>query len=283
MSIQTQTLLLAGLVTLSASQGEAQVIRGTVLDAEVRLAAGVTETNIPIAQAEVELMTQEGGVGTRALTDSLGSFRLSAPRPGAYRLRVRHPAYLTYDGERIDVGPEEIVDVEIRLGRNVIPLEPLVVRARTNGTLAGFHERRTRGGLATFLTREEIDARAAGRTTDLLRGLPGVRLDFVRWGVGPTIEMQGGFGPCQPTIYVDGVKAPESAGSSLDDFLSPERIEGVEVYSSFSTVPAQYHSGMCGVILFWTRRGDREGGEPWGWKRVLLGLGIAVGLILWVR
>jgi hypothetical protein len=82
---------------------------------------------------------------------------------------------------------------------------------------------------------------------------------------------------------VDGLPAPQTAGSNLNDYLTPERIEGVEVFSSFSSVPVQFHSGMCGVILFWTRRGGREGGEPWDWKRMLLGFGIAVGLILWIR
>ncbi|MCJ7627800.1 MAG: Plug and carboxypeptidase regulatory-like domain-containing protein [Longimicrobiales bacterium] len=278
-----RTLILAGLLTLSAPPAGAQVVRGTVVEAEVGVSAEGVETDRPIAGAQVELLTGRGGEETWAVTDSLGSFHLSAPRGGAFRLRVSHPEYLTYEAESIEVGEAETVSIEIRLGRNVIPLEPLVVRARTNNTMAAFHERRTTGAFATFLTREEIDARAAGRATDLLRGLPGVRISFERWGVGPKIEMQGGFGVCEPTIFVDGVRAPQSTESSLDDYLSPERIEGVEVYSSFSTVPTQFLSGMCGVILFWTRPGGREGGEPWGWKRMLLGFGIAVGLILWIR
>jgi hypothetical protein len=68
----------------------------------------------------------------------------------------------------------------------------------------------------------------------------------------------------------------------LDDFLTPERIEGVEVYTSFSTAPAEFIYGTCGVILFWTRPGGREGGDPWSWRKVLIGLGVAVGLILWI-
>ena len=253
------------------------------MDADVRVPMGGVETEMPIPGAEVELVTGEEGEGIWALTDSLGMFRISAPRAGAFRIRVNHPAYVPYEAESVEVGQGETVSIQIRLGRNVIPLEPLVVRARTTPSIAGFHQRRTRGAFGTFITREEVEARAASQTTDLLRGLPGVRINFQRWGVGPSIEMQNGFGSCEPTIYVDGVRAPQSDQSSLNDFLVPERIEGVEVYSSSTSAPAQYTSGMCGVILFWTRRGAREGGEPWGWKRVLIGLGLAVGLLFWAR
>ena len=277
-----RTLLLMGVMSLLAPPVEAQTIRGVVVDAGVTVQSGGIETNLPIAGAEVVLLPGGRREGTRTLTDSLGSFRFSLPGGGRYRLSVSHPAFYPYETEGLEVGREEAVSVEIRLGRNVLPLDPLVVVARTNTTLAGFHERRTTGGFGTYLTREEIQARGTTRTTDLLRGLPGIRIQFVRWGVGPTIEMQSSFGPCEPTIFVDGVQAPQLSSSSLNDFLLVDLIEGVEVYSSFSSAPAQYTSGICGSILFWTRRGGREGGEPWSWKRVLLGIGAAAGLILWI-
>jgi len=275
-----RTLLLAGALSLLAPPMEAQIIRGTVVDAEVTVQTDGSEAKIPITGAEVELLTGGRMEGTRTLTDSMGLFQLSGLGVGVYRLRVSHPAYLPYETGNIEVGREEAVSVEIRLGRVVIPLEPLVVVARTNPTMAGFLERRNTGGFGTFLTREEIEARGTTRATDLLRGLPGIRIKFVRWGVGPTIEMQGSFGPCEPTIFVDGVHTPQLSGSALDDFLLVDRIDGVEVYSSFSSAPAQYLSGICGSILFWTRLGGNEGGEPWGWKRVLVGFGLAFGLIL---
>ena len=283
MRISHPIFLLAVLLGLIGTSVEGQTIRGVVVDAEAQVVVTGVETNMPVGGAEVELLAEDLRGSIRTVTDTLGFFSLTAPRAGVFGLRVRHPAYLPYDAEGIEVGQEEAVTLEIRLGKNVIPLEPLVVTARVNSTMAGFHERRTRGAFATFLTREEIEARAAGRTTDLLRGLPGVRINFQRWGVGPAIEMQGGFGTCEPTVYVDGVRAPQAPGSMLDDFLTPDRIEGVEVYTSFSTAPAEFISGTCGVILFWTRRGGREGGDPWSWKRVLVGLAVAVGLIIWIR
>jgi hypothetical protein len=266
-----------------APAAEAQVIQGIVVEAAADPAPAGMASPARVAGAIVELLTHGRGDGPGTTTDSLGRFALRVPGAGRYGLRVSHPGHHPYQADSVEVGRGETVSVEVRLGRNVIPLEPLVVTARIPADITGFHRRRSGGGLGTYITREEIGARAPGRTTELLRGLPGVTINFERWGVGPTVEMRGGFGTCEPAIFVDGVLAPQYRGSRLDDFLTPDKIEGVEVYTSFSAAPAQYLAGSCGVILFWTRRGDRENGEPWHWKRVLIGLGAAVALILWIR
>ncbi len=258
---------------------KAQVIEGIVVEAPVDSSAE-TLAIAPVAGAEVELLLRGRRLGG-ATTDSLGRFMFQVPEAGRYRLRVRHPTYLPYEADSVQVGGGETVSVEVRLGRNVIPLEPLVVTARIRADMTGFRGRRQGAGLGTFLTREDIEARAAGRTTDLLRGVPGVTVQFQRWGVAPAILMRSGLGTCEPAIFVDGVVTPQYRGSRLDDYLTPDRIQGVEIYSSFSTAPVQYVSGTCGVILFWTQRGDRGDGAPWQWKRVLIGAGAALALMLW--
>lgn len=262
--------------------GEAQVIEGVVVEAAADSTAEGLAVAVPVTGAEVELLLRGRRLGGTT-TDSLGRFMFQVPEAGRYRLRVRHPTYLPYEADSVQVGGGETVSVEVRLGRNVIPLEPLVVTARIRVDMTGFRGRRQGSGLGTFITREEIEARAAARTTDLLRGVPGVSVQFQRWGVAPAILMRSGLGTCEPAIFVDGVLAPQYRGSRLDDYLTPERIEGVEIYSSFSTAPVQYVSGTCGVILFWTQRGDRGEGEPWHWKRVLIGVGAALALILWIQ
>ncbi len=267
------TLFLTILLTLLASPVDAQVIRGHVVDAETQVPVGGVGGKLPISGAEVELVSKMGVEGMSAVTDELGYFFLAAPAPGAFRIRVSHPAYLPYEGESVDVGLEETVNLEIRMGRKVIPLEPIVVTARTNTTMAGFHERRTGSAFATFLTREEIQARGAGRTTDLLRGVPGVRINFERWGVGPAIEMRNGFGDVR-AHHLRGRRQGASVHGEQPGRFSHARADrgGGNLqfpldYPRPVSVPA---TAEC--ILFWTRRGGREGGEPWSWKRVLLGL-----------
>ncbi|MGD8277912.1 MAG: carboxypeptidase regulatory-like domain-containing protein [Gemmatimonadota bacterium] len=257
------------------------MIEGVVVEADAGRPTDVAEAVAPIAGAEVDLLS--GRTRLRGTTtDSLGRFRLQVPVAGRYRLRVRHPTYVPYEADSVVVGNGETVSLEIRMGRNVIPLEPLVVTARIRADMTGFQARMQGAGHGTFITRADIEARGTTRTTDLLRGVAGVTIDFQRWGVSPAILMRSGLGTCEAAIFVDGVLAPQYRGSRLDDFLTPDRIEGVEIYSSFSAAPVQYISGTCGVILFWTRRGNREGGEPWHWKRVLIGAGAAIALILWI-
>ena len=274
-------LLMLGVL---APPARAQVIRGVVVEAELQSPVTGTRIRAPIEGAEVELLADQGLEPVGAVTDSLGRFSLLVPRGGSYGLRVSHLAFRRYESDRFEVGFSETVSIEVRLGHEVIPLEPLVVTARSESLLAGFNQRRSMGGFGDFLTREDIESRGAQRATDLLRGMPGLSLNFVRWGQGPALVMRDGFGTCEPAIWVDGMRAPQFSGSGVNDFLTPDRIEAVEVYTSFSAAPSQYVSSTCGVILFWTRRGGTdEDASPWRWKRFLGGLGIAVGLILWVR
>lgn len=262
---------------LGATPVRGQVARGVVLSDE---SSGTVR--IPVEGAQVDLIGPTGDEVDTTTTDSLGVFVFAGLAPGIFGLRVSHVAYRPVETAPFEVGATEAVALEVRLGREAIPLEPLVVTARVSSTLADFHRRRGGAGHGTYLTRSDIETRGAGYTTDLLRGMPGIRLDFVRWGTGPRVEMQSGFGPCEPGIFVDGAEMAGSAAGSLNDFLTPDRIEGVEVYSSLSTVPAQFRVENCGAILFWTRRGDRGEGKPWSWWRLLVGVGSAVGLVLWL-
>lgn len=260
----------------TASEVEGQVIRGTVIDDESRAS---------VAGAEVELLTQREQERTRATTDSMGVFVLAAPRAGAYGLRVTHVSYASYEAAGVAIGATETVSLEIRLGQTAIPLEALRVTARRQTRITGFDERRQGAGFGRFLTREEIDSRGAGRTTDLLRSMPGVTVTPVRRrGRGePTGSMVTMRGACQPAIWLDGVPVAQYPESTLDDFLVPEVLEGVEVYPTAAGAPARFVTGPCGVILLWTRQGDDVNGQPWQWKRVLLGLGSAAALFLLIR
>lgn len=265
------------LMALLAGPASAQQVRGTVV------AEGVAGERAPVEGARLELRDAVGEVLQEATSDSLGVFEFGGVPPGTLVLHVAHGGYLPFRTEPFALGDGESISLEVRLGREAIPLEPLVVTARVSASVGDFHRRRRGGGFGTYIDRDEVRARAASAATDLLRGVPGVRLHFVRWGVSPAIEMQGGFGPCQPGIFVDGLRMSGAAARNLNDYLTPERVEGVEVYASISTVPAQFQSGTCGVILFWTERGERGDGRPWSWWRTLIGAGTAIGLLLWLR
>lgn len=270
-----QIVMAATAAILGPMSGRAQIVRGVVVEAETRA---------PIGGAAVELIGDGARAKMQVRSDSAGMFALSPPHPGAWLVRASHPSFVASAGDSVHVGAGETIRIELRLGRTVIPLDPLIVTARSTGLLAEFDERRRAGSFGRFLTREQIEARAAGRTTDLLRGMPGVTLAPIRGRPNRVmVRMQSGLGSCLPAVWIDGVQVRQMPESALDDVLSPGAIEAVEVYNSFSAVPPQFVSGVCGAMLFWTRRGDETEGEPWRWKRVLAGAGAALLVFLLIR
>jgi hypothetical protein len=272
--------LLAAAVLAAPMTAQGQVILGRVYEEGRRT---------PVASAQIALLSADGRERSSTLTDSAGEFRVVPAVPGRYTLRVQHIAYAEYLSEVVDVERSETVELEIRLGRTVIPLQPLLVTARTRdtGRMTGFNERMRSHSFGRFMTRSEIERRAGGRTTDLLRTVPGVSVVpiRIRGRSGPErymVSMRNGSATCQPAIYVDGVIVRQYAESTVDDMLSPDVLEGVEIYTSSAGAPAQYtESGTCGVILFWTRQG--EGGAKFSWKRLLIGVGTLGAVILLIR
>lgn len=240
------------------------------------------------AIAGAEVILRNAGRDERvALTDSAGRFQLNVPGAGAYRLRVRHLAYATFDSAPLDVGAGETVSVEVRLAATAIPLEPLIVTVRTrNARLAEFEERRLTHASGRFLTRDDIERRGAARTSDLLRGLPGVQVIETKARGGSRarnmLRVRGSSASCEPAIFIDGVSVRQLTESTIDEMLSPASLDGVEVYTTSAGAPARYQiQGTCGVFLFWTGAG-RAGPNKWSWKAAVGGAAAAlvIGLFL---
>lgn len=255
--------VLAVLVPFAAS---AQIVEGVVV---------ADSSGDPIADAVIVLAPAVDAQSLQTRTDSLGMFSLTVAAGEAYQLRVRHPGYIPYDTDLGGVGAGEIVDLEVRMGADAIPLEPLVVTARADERFAGFERRRRTYGSGRFLTRRELEARGAARTSQLLRGIAGLTFREVGRGRGTLVLMHSGLGLCSPAIYIDGQRADQTRDTTIDDMLLPSMIEAVEVYTSSTGIPAQFGAEACGVMAFWTHRGDRTQGGPWQWKRTLIGLGSA--------
>jgi hypothetical protein len=134
-------------------------------------------------------------------------------------------------------------------------------------------------GWGLFITREEIERRGARRISDLLYGLPDVRVvrrseleSTVRFGtelsrvnVGPLSQGDDGAPQvvadvplrCAPLLYVDGMKFGRA--DEVLDQVGPAEIEGIEVYRRSSEVPPEFGGiyARCGVILVWTRRWEQ--------------------------
>jgi hypothetical protein len=236
-----------------------------------------------------------GPVGS-AFTDDDGSWTFQLPRPGVYFLEAQRIGYETWIAGPLNVAEGDDLLFIYHLRPKPIELDPIevtVAATRRHLETAGFYERQ-RSDFGTFLGPEEIARKRAPRITDLLMGLPGVRMVSMTTGSvgGRFIQLRGSSisqgGVCRPRIFVDGLLYAKGdskpierregeeteldeimealdQGLSIDDIAPPSDLAGVEVYRSAVQVPVQFGGTsvetLCGVIVFWTKRGTaRMGG-----------------------
>jgi len=247
------------------------------------------ETGAPVESAMVQVLEEAEGARAVAAagTDVGGHFVLQVPGPGTFRLRAIRIGYREVTTPPFDLAPEEVLEVEVLLGSEAIPLAPLVVvsprPARMDLRLhtRGFYERRREwgregSGFGHFLDREEVERRNALQVADLLRDFPGVRVES-RGGRRPgeitlrAVTSISDFGlRCSPVIFLDGspvaTGAPErpearNPGVHIDELVSMADVIGVELYPGLSQ-PARFMRGNCGVIVLWTG-GSTGTPEPW--------------------
>ena len=168
----------------------------------------------------------------------LGTAYLEARRIG-YRPVAFHLDII--EGETFDLDisvsplPLELADIEIKVDENF----------NTFGPLQHLMQRRQRGQGYSFL-RWEIDELNPLYVTDLFRMLPGVRVRYDQFGVRHII-IRG----CAPTVYINGIQLGSTG--QLEQVVTPDDIEALEVHSGAYT-PAEYRNyDGCGVIAIWTR------------------------------
>jgi len=206
-------------------------------------------SRVPVIGATVNL------IGTRlhTATDSVGRFRHASLGAGTYILEVRAIGYgVTSWVLRLSDG--EAVDYVFEVSPNDVELDPIVVEGRPGyfqRRMQEFDERR-RAGRGIFITHDQIEASHAATMADLLRGVPGVRLNC-RSGVCNAQMTRTAHGVCNADWVVDG--APASMSGT--PHLPVVGIVAVEIYRSPSEAPAEFlkADSQCGVIAIWTKSG----------------------------
>jgi hypothetical protein len=244
----TRTIVGAAMVIATVASLRAQtqgVVGGRITDAE----------GVPVAGAQVSVR----GLGTMAISDARGLFRLDHVPVGQSVLRVRR---LGFRPESVDVRvpPSPDAAVSVTLGRIVAALAPVVVRAskvKHQARLAGFYERLERRTAGTFITMREIELEDPRTMTHLLQRVPG--LTVVKGRAGATgVRMRGRT--CWPLVWLDGFPMP--AGEVDLDSFAPHSFEGIELYLGSTTPPLRYIQqrtmSSCGTILLWSRSTDMD-------------------------
>lgn len=231
------------------------------------------ETDAGVEGAELVVRDSAGAVQGRAVSNEQGGFVIDLEEAGTFTLAVSRVGYQPFSFDSVTVGAGERVALQILLGVRAVPLEPVVVSGRSRQrapAIERFYERLERGrrfGSGHFFDRSDIEELHPGRVTDLLQRVAGVRVVPTRTGEGG-VRMRGG---CIPALYIDGAHINRTdRNDSLDRYVSPLAIEGIEIYRSPATAPAEYFDrNGCGVVLVWTRRGEPNAGRSVSWKTVV--------------
>lgn len=190
-----------------------------------------------------------GAVGA-ALTDSSGAFVLAEQPSGSQTLLVRRIGYEMRELPLI-LRPREPLDLHIALDDYVPLLPEVVVRATRDFALdrVGFVSRE-RVGAGFYVRPEEIERRNASRVSDYLQNAP--MLHVAGTGSGRHITgKQRGFEVGGCVVYaIDGQRW---TGPAVDDFLNPQEIAAIEVYSRGQTPALFLGVDQCESVLIWTK------------------------------
>jgi tetratricopeptide (TPR) repeat protein len=263
-------------ILVATAPTAAQTVRGRLVDAQ---------SGQPVAAGEVALLSGESGetVVRRALTTDSGRFALTAPTPGRYRLKAERIGYQAVVSPPFDLVASRPLEVELKISSQAVPLAPLIVVSHRPALLgsirlvaSGFVDREEKWGpkglsLGTFIDKETIERRQPNKTTDVLRGIPGIVLEdngnksVVRMSEVTTLR-----GSCAPLLYLDGqpirlvdhdVHGEVKQVATIDDLVNPFSIAGIEVYAKISK-PAEFTDmgiDPCGAIVIWTGYAERRG------------------------
>jgi hypothetical protein len=204
----------------------------------------------PLAGARVGIVN-----GPQTTANERGEWTLVNAPAGTRMLDVRGVGYYP-ESRPVDVvaGATPIRSALFTLTAMLDTVKVTASRLLSDRDQSGFEARR-RSGVGHYLTPKDIAARGAIVIADIFRSMPGVRVEIDPQGFEKTIKINGPFGYCQPSIYLDGFRFDSLSAGDIDGWVSPGRIRGVEIYSEAS-VPPQYQQGMtgCGTILIWTKR-----------------------------
>jgi len=230
----------------------------------------------PVEAANVVLSDTLLAEDRERMTDGSGRFMFTDLSPGMYRVTVDH---LTFDplDQLVRLPSDRTVQVDFELSVDPIELAPIVVTALREKRLElqGFYDRRELGeaiGGGVFLTRDDIQDAGAIRVTHYLGRIPGVRTECtggannnctIRMTRGaPSLSSRAEYGCQNANVYLDGVRVIRDGGGgdSIDNFVTPSEIAGIEVYRGPSELPAEFGGavGRCGAIVIWTGPGIRR-------------------------
>lgn len=211
------------------------IIRGVLL---------VTGDRRPVEGARITLV----GTAFATTTDPKGGFEFLGLGAGRYTIRVAAIGFATVTTP-LDLKAGQTLDLEFNTEAEAVNLPEVTVEERaTHGPMDWL--RRKSEGRGRYIDRAEIERRQAATLPDVMRMVPGVRIEC-RGANQCLVRMARAPRGCNPAFFMDGIPSDPAIA-----YLTPiEEVEGVEVYSGPAQTPPELESyqARCGVVVIWTR------------------------------
>jgi hypothetical protein len=240
-----------GMVSHAAAQSPDSA-RARVDSTPATLIGKVTDsTGSGLAGAEITILKSDK---VHTITGDSGEFRIGGLPPGTTVFAVRRLGFEAATFTAV-LKPGRVQRARFPLTPTAQALPTVAVSDTAVQThwLDQFERRRANSGRGYFITRADIVKREARTGVDVIRMVPGVRIQPTRNGLTNQVIMTRGNGGrnCFPTMFVHNM--PYSG--TMDDFIA-EDIEAVEVYVGISEIPPELDKngkGICAAIVVWTR------------------------------
>ena len=246
MSISSTTQVVASAPT---DTGGAKV---TMLRGRARVTGKVVNKyGQPIAGARVELQNTGAATKTRAN----GDFTLDSLPSGTQTLEIRQLGFAPTEVP-VELTAARPQSVNVKMDEYVPTLAAVRVEAQRERGLSdvGFADRK-RTGMGYYLDADQLKTRQTVQFSDMLRTVPGIRVQPGGNGTNVITSSRDPTGGCV-TFYVDGAPWQQMTPGDLDTYVRPEEVAALEVYNG-STTPPQFQQpglGGCTTVVIWTER-----------------------------
>lgn len=214
--------------------------------APVTLSGVVTDGgHVPIASAEL-VLARKGESNRLLRTGKDGRFSFDGVSAGPISLTARR---LGYRARTLQLEDAAIAATPLAFVLQTVAADVAsVVVEGTDSRLDTFYAHKRQSSFGKFIEQAEIEQKGPVYLSEMFRTIPGASVK-VSGRAGNVVRLRG----CQPLIWLDGVQIPNA---ELDDVTNPMDVGGIEVYTSWATLPGEYmdrQANGCGAIVVWTK------------------------------
>lgn len=249
--LEMRSLSLASAAPVAVAKGDTTPPEPRRALAAARLTGKVySVTGVPVSNARIQVE----GTARATTSRSDGSFALDSLPSGSQVLIARQIGYNPVE-QPVELSAATPATAVLRFDQAVtlLPTVTTVAKVETGLDNVGFSNRE-KMGMGTFLNTTQLDQRHATTFTDILRGVPGLRVQTSGSDTQVSDPRSPGGSGCV-IFVVDGSPWVSMSPGDIDSFLIPSNVGAIEVYHGVETPPefVQPSQSGCGVVVVWTK------------------------------